>query len=188
MLFLSVRIKRSTSPFARGHRGVTRWLLNPTLCANSLNSLLLNGGPLSEHTVSGTPNSAKILLRDVSRLSMTLSWLLQQLGISCSHRKQRASILLQTVLWSPPTSFQGPSGSGDIRSGSRFVSGVVAWHARQDLTFFSTALSIPANQTFSRSRDFAFAIPGGPHEQRQSHAAAWFRGWHSLFLAGWCSV
>ena len=62
-MLLSVRIKRSSSPFAGGHRSVTRRWLNPTFCANSLNSLLLNGGSLSEHTVSGTTNSVKILLR-----------------------------------------------------------------------------------------------------------------------------
>ena len=38
----------STVPFALGCSGVTLWCLNPSCVVKSANSVLLNGGPLSD--------------------------------------------------------------------------------------------------------------------------------------------
>ena len=57
MTFFTVRTNLSTSPFARAHFGVTFRCLKSRSSANAVNSLLLNGGPLSDFTTSGTPNS-----------------------------------------------------------------------------------------------------------------------------------
>ena len=40
-------MKLSASPFALGCSGVTLWCSNPISSANNLNSVKLNGGPLS---------------------------------------------------------------------------------------------------------------------------------------------
>ena len=47
-------------------------------------------------------------------------------------------------------------------NGSVFVTGVVAWHARHDLTFDSTLLSIYGNQTFSLNSFFVLIKPWCP--------------------------
>ena len=48
-------MKLSASPFARACSGVTRWWWNPSVLANSANSLELNGGPLSDSSCLGVP-------------------------------------------------------------------------------------------------------------------------------------
>ena len=63
MAFPSVLSSLSTSPLAWGQCGVTRRCVKPRYSANSLNSLLLKGGPLSVRTRQGIPNWAKILSR-----------------------------------------------------------------------------------------------------------------------------
>ena len=50
----------STSPFTLGWRAVTLWCWNPSCFANSLNSLELNGGPLSLSILLGVPYVAKM--------------------------------------------------------------------------------------------------------------------------------
>ena len=54
-VFLILCIHLSTSPLASGHPGVTFRCLNPSSSAYSSNLWLLNGGPLSDFTTSGTP-------------------------------------------------------------------------------------------------------------------------------------
>ena len=54
VLFMSL-LKPSTCPWALGCRGVIFLCVNPISAANSLKSSELNGGPLSDWTVLGTP-------------------------------------------------------------------------------------------------------------------------------------
>ena len=80
---LSVRIKRSTSPFASGCSGVTFRCSKPNDFEKSLNSLPLNGGPLSDFMVWGMPCLAKIVsnlgrtaLLDTKEITSTSGYLL----------------------------------------------------------------------------------------------------------------
>lgn len=59
--FFNVLIKRSTSPLALGHNGVTFLCLNPNVWAKYLNYFPLYGGPLSDRTTSGIPNVVNAL-------------------------------------------------------------------------------------------------------------------------------
>ena len=54
--FFNVFTNLSTSPLARGQRGVTFRCLKPSTNANFANSSPLNGGPLSDLTTRGAPN------------------------------------------------------------------------------------------------------------------------------------
>ena len=54
-LLFSTFIKRSASQFARGCSGVTLWCLKPISLAKFLKSKELNGGRLSDSSLSGIP-------------------------------------------------------------------------------------------------------------------------------------
>ena len=60
------------------------------------------------------------------------------------------------------TSRQAEVGSGDICRGSRCVTGVDTWQARQGFTFFSVNWLMPGNQTLSHNRAFVLTIPWWP--------------------------
>lgn len=68
--FFKVCIKRSTSSFASGHRGVIFLCLKPDWIAKSLKSCPWNGGPLSDFRTVGYPCLSKIMFR----WGMTTCW------------------------------------------------------------------------------------------------------------------
>ena len=70
----------SASPFALGYHGMTLRCLNPKCEANCVNSVPLNGGPLSVRTESGMPKSANVLSNAGITVRALVLWMISTIG------------------------------------------------------------------------------------------------------------
>ena len=158
-----MRTNLSTSPFAGAHFGVTFRCLKPRSSANAVNSLLLNGGPLSDFTTPGTPDSENTLSSFGMTVVAAVDFTVFTTGfLEYSSVVRRRYSLFGISVKSILISFQGAAGSGDICKGSLLHSGVAIRQASHDFTLLSTSLSMCGNQTFSHNSDLVFTSPWWP--------------------------
>ena len=164
MLFFTILMNLSTSPFACTHPGVTFQCLNPCSLAYSANFLPLKGGPLSIFILSRTPHVVNIFSIMGTTHSVDVVDINSTTGIHkyWSH-DTNAMQLPKGPAKSALIFFHGPLGKVVILKGSLWCLGLTASHAIQHFqSILSTLASIPGNHTWALNICFVWTIPSYP--------------------------
>ena len=113
-----VFMKRSTSPLAPGHSGVTRMCVKPRYDQKFLNSCPLNGCPLSVLISCGIPWRANIASSFGITVLLLVEWTISTYGkrLKSSMTTISDSPVGNGPMKSTDSSCHGASGRGDTRS------------------------------------------------------------------------